>query len=178
MMPAAVLAHPPAGEGIALAAGLLHPLQGADHLLAMVAVGIWAALSGPAARVGYPAAFLAAMLAGGLAAGAGLALPLAEPMILASVVLAGAAAAAALRVPFGLAAPVLALCGFAHGHAHGVEGPAGAGAGYAAGFLVATAALHLLGLAIGLAALRVGRPVLARAAGGVVALSGAALAVA
>ena len=170
LAPHVALAHP-GHDGAGFAAGLSHPLFGPDHLLAMVAVGLWAALTGGRAVWAWPAAFVAAMLAGGLAGAGGAALPVVEPAILASVVILGAAAALVLRVPVWAALPVLALFGLAHGHAHGVEGPGGWD--YALGFVLATLALH----GAGIAAARLGAwP--ARALGGGVALAGVVLAVA
>ncbi|MFN3937023.1 MAG: HupE/UreJ family protein [Gemmobacter sp.] len=173
---ALVLAGPAAGHTGHLdtghfVSGLLHPVLGSDHVLAMLAVGLWAALTGGRAVVAYPLAFMAAMLAGGLL-GAGAAGPAAvEPAILASVVVVGAVVALALRAPMPAALALLAPCGIAHGYAHGLEGPGGAG--YAAGFLLTTAALHLAGIALG----RIG-PHVARLGGATVALSGVALALA
>ncbi|MFN3641498.1 MAG: HupE/UreJ family protein [Gemmobacter sp.] len=176
LVPAAALAHPGHGEGDAFLSGVLHPLLGPDHLLAMVAVGLWAALAGRRAVWAYPAAFVAAMLAGGLiGAGAG-AIAAVEPAILASVIALGAATALALRLPLGVAVAALAVFGLAHGHAHGVEGPGGAA--YAAGFVLATAALHAGGLALGLALARLRGLLLARAAGVAVMTGGLAIALA
>lgn len=167
--PTLALAHTGAGDHGAFASGLAHPLFGADHLLAMLAVGLWAALSGGRALWAYPAAFMVAMLAGGVLGAGGVALPVIEPAILASVVLAGAAAALALNVSLSVALAGLVLFGAAHGYAHGFEGPGGGG--YAAGVLLATAALHALGIALA----RLGMTT-ARLIGGGVALAGVALA--
>jgi urease accessory protein len=171
LTPSLALAHPGHDDGGGFVSGLSHPIFGPDHLLAMVAVGLWAALAGGRAVWAYPAAFVAAMLAGGLAGVGGAELPVIEPAILASVVLIGAAAALVLRVPVWAAVPALALFGLAHGYAHGLEGPGGAP--YALGFVVATLALH----GAGIAAARLGAwP--ARVLGGGVALAGVVLAVA
>lgn len=148
-MPAAVLAHE--GHGSGFLSGLGHPVGGMDHLLAMLAVGLWAAMLGGRALWALPLAFVGAMLAGGMLGLAGLPLPGVEPMILASVVLLGVAAALALRLPPGWAALAVAAFGLFHGHAHGAEGPETGLALYAAGFALATMGLHLVGLAIGLA---------------------------
>lgn len=143
LVPTAALAHPDHGFG--LADGILHPLTGPDHLLAMVSVGLLAAAQGGRARLALPLAFLAAM---GLGAWFVPALGgLVEPMILASVILLGAVIALALRVGLHLALPMVALMGLAHGSAHGMEG---AGTAFVPGILAATAALHGLGLALGL----------------------------
>lgn len=132
--------------------GLAHPL-GLDHLLAMVAVGVWSAAAFDGARRWIaPLTFLAAMTAAALLAMAGLALPFVEHGIALSVAMFGAMLAFAKRVP---AAPGLALVAAAaalHGVAHGAELPAGASmAGYALGFLATTAALHAGGVGLGVA---------------------------
>lgn len=170
LLPAAVLAHPHHDHAGGFGAGLAHPILGLDHLLAMVAVGLWAALAGGRARWALPGAFLAAMALTGLAGAGGAELALVEHVILASVIVLGAAVALALRAPLGMAVVLVAVFGAAHGWAHGVEGQGGLD--YAAGFLLATAALHGLGLGLG----RLG-PWALRLAGGAVALGGAALAV-
>ncbi len=162
LLPAAALAHPgPHAHahdgGWGFVAGLAHPLGGADHLLAMVAVGLWAGALGGRALFALPVAFVALMAAGGIFGSAGAALPDVEPMILASVILLGAAVALALRPPLAVAVALVALFGFAHGFAHGAEGPAGGFALYAAGFVLATAALHALGIGLVAGLARVGR---------------------
>ena len=169
-LPGAAFAHTGVGaHGSPLAAGLLHPLLGPDHLLAMVAVGLFAAMTGGRAVWALPASFVGGMVAGGLLGFGGAALPVVEPAILASVILLGLAIAFALRPPLALACGAVALFGTAHGYAHGLEGPALGGAAYAAGFVLATATLHGLGLALG-------RPRIVRALGALTAVAGLALA--
>lgn len=133
-----------------LFAGLAHPL-GLDHLLAMVGVGTWSAVALPAGRrVAGPATFLAALLAGAVAGAAGLALPLTETAIAASVLLFGLMLAFARQVPVGAGLALTAAAALMHGLAHGAELPAGGlFAGYAAGFVVTTALLHAAGLGLG-----------------------------
>ena len=164
LSPTAALAHP--GHGFGFEAGFLHPLGGADHLLAMTGVGLWAATLGGKARLAVPGAFLAAM---GLGAALMPGLGMAEPMILASVIMLGAAVALALRVRLALALPLAGLMGLAHGAAHGM---AGSGAGFMLGMLAATAALHGLGLALGLSLNRASL----RLSGAVALLAGVTLA--
>ncbi|WP_434612679.1 HupE/UreJ family protein [Tabrizicola sp. M-4] len=147
-VPAVVFAHQ--GHGSGFLSGLGHPVGGMDHLLAMLAVGLWAAMLGGRAVWALPISFVAAMLAGGALGLSGLPLPGVEPMILASVVLLGVAAALALRLPMGWAVLAVAAFGLFHGHAHGAEGPQTGLALYAAGFALATMGLHLVGLALGL----------------------------
>ncbi len=168
-----VLAHP-GHDGASLAAGLEHPLSGTDHLLAMLAVGLWAALRGGHAQWAWPASFLVAMAAG---FGLGQLFPGAsvEPVILASVIVLGGLIAADARMPPMLAALLIGGFGLAHGYAHGTEAP-GAGLGFPLGFLLATAGLHAVGLLAGLTLKR--RPTIARMLGAGAALGGIALAVA
>lgn len=147
LAPLPSLAHPGHAEPAGFLAGLLHPVGGLDHLLAMVMVGLWAGLLGGPARLALPAAFLAAMLAGFGLGAAGSALPGVEAGILASVVVLAALALLAVRMPLPAAAGIVALGGLFHGQAHGAE-MVGDAAAYAAGFLLATAALHAAGLAL------------------------------
>jgi urease accessory protein len=153
--------------------GVLHPLGGIDHVLAMVAVGLWAALAGGRALLLFPAAFLGGLLAGGMLAIGGFGLPLVEPGILASIVVLGAAVAFALEAPLPAALALIAAFGLLHGHAHGAEMPdLAAPVPYAAGFVLATAALHGVGLAAGRFALALRRPLLLRGAGALTCLGG------
>ncbi|WP_199257498.1 HupE/UreJ family protein [Paracoccus binzhouensis] len=173
LIPAAALAHPGHGHAEAgpFLAGLSHPLAGADHLLAMVAVGLWAASLGGRAAWALPLCFVLAMVAGGALGAAGVALPLVEPAILASSVVIGAAIALALRAGLAVVLPVVAVFGLVHGHAHGAEGPGQGLLAYGAGFVIATALLHLSGIALG-------RLPMVRWLGAVTAAAGLALAVA
>jgi urease accessory protein len=175
--PAAAFAHTGVGaHGSPFVSGLLHPLLGPDHLLAMVAVGIFAAMSGGRARWACPASFVGAMLVGGFLGFEGANLPVIEPAILASVIVLGLAIAFAVRPPLSLACGVIAVFGVAHGYAHGSEGPALGGLPYAIGFVVATAALHGVGLALGAGAGTFGRPAVVRALGAATAAGGLLLA--
>jgi len=168
-----------------LLAGLSHPLFGADHVLAMVAVGLWAALLSSTRgdrstlwRV--PAAFVTAMTAGFAAALQGLPLPFVEPAILASVVVVGLLAAAALSVPTPAAMALVGFFALFHGHAHGAElGTAGAAA-FGVGFAAATALLHGAGMLLGLGMRGLGGATgsaATRIAGALTALGGVLLAV-
>ncbi len=174
-MPAIVIAHD-GSAGHDFAHGFMHPLTGFDHLLAMLAVGMVAAFLGGKAQWQLPLGFLLMVAAGGLAGALGFVLPFTEIMIAVSVILLGLAVALQWSLP---ATASLALVGFFalfHGQAHGTGLLADAsGLGYAAGFLLATAALHLAGFAAGrvipLLAARRGRLML-HAAGGVMTLAG------
>jgi urease accessory protein len=174
MIPKLASAHVGFHDGSGFGAGLGHPVGGADHVLAMVMVGIWAALSGGRAVWAMPATFLSAMLMGGGLGLAGVPLPGVEPVILASIIILGAAAGLAWRPPLLLALAGVAVFGIAHGHAHGAEGSAEFG--YAAGFMLSTALLHLVGLALGFGLIRAGQGVAARAVGGGAAVAGLVLA--
>lgn len=171
------LAHTGVGDHahLAFAEGFLHPLTGLDHLLVMIGVGLWAGMVGGAARWAWPVAFVTVMAVGGALGLAGVGVPYAEMAILTSVIGLGIAICLGLRPPLVVGAAVCAAFAVAHGYAHGAELPAGASAtGYMAGFLVATAALHAIGLAIGIALTR--SPVVSRAAGAIIAATGAFLA--
>jgi urease accessory protein len=152
LMSGAALAHPGHGDVSGFTHGFLHPLGGLDHVLAMVAVGLFAAHLGGGALCLVPATFVAVMALGGTLGMAGIAVPFVETGIALSVVTLGLAVALRVSVPLITA---MALAGFFavfHGHVHGAEMPADAsGLGYAAGFTLATALLHGAGIALGLA---------------------------
>ncbi len=154
---AAALATAPAaahtGHGLdGIAAGFAHPFSGVDHLLAMIAVGAWAAQQGARAVWALPAAFVGVMALGGVLGFAGLALAGTESVILASVLVFGAVVAAAAKLPLAVAAPVVGAFALFHGLAHGTELPEAANApAYAAGFVAATALLHTAGIALAFA---------------------------
>ncbi len=163
-------AHTGHAEAQGFLAGALHPFGGADHVLAMLAAGLWAGIAGARAALMWPAAFLGAMAAGFSIAVSGTGLPAAEAVIAVSVVALGAAAAFDARPPVAIGATVCGLFAFFHGAAHGTEMPANAAAiAYSAGFLLSTALL----LGTGLVAVLTGR--LARVAALGAAVAGLAL---
>ena len=165
-------AHPFGAEGAGLMAGLAHPLGGPDHLLAMLAVGLWSAWAAPKHVLAMPLAFLAALAAGAALAFAGIGLPYVEQGIGASVVVLGALLSLLVRVPVAAGAALVAVFALCHGHAHGAELPAAADPiAYAAGFLVATGALHLAGIGAG-RALAARRSLVLRAFGVAMGLTG------
>ncbi len=169
------LAHTGAGAVHGFGAGLLHPLTGPDHLLAMVAVGLWAGLTGGRARLAYPLAFVAMMLAAGWWGMSGASLPGVETGIAVSIVILGLAIAFRATPPLAAGAAACAIFAIFHGHAHGAELPAGAsGLGYVAGFVVATAGLHAAGLVLAAQLARFA-PMVARALGGGLVLAGVAI---
>lgn len=174
--PGLALAHPGHAEQASFLAGALHPLTGIDHLLAMLAVGLWAAQLRQRAALMLPALFPVAMVAGAALAFAGVALPAVEPVIALSVIVLGAAIVAGLQLPLAAGGAMIALFAVAHGFAHGAELPAGANvAGYAAGFIGSTICLHLAGLFLGLADQRRRGGQLLRIGGSAIAVSGLAL---
>jgi urease accessory protein len=148
LTPALAFAHP-GHDGAGMLAGFEHPLTGVDHLLAMVAVGLWAAQQQGNARWALPLTFVASMLVGGLLGFAGLQLPLVETGIALSVLALGLLVALAVRPPMALAVGLTALFALTHGVAHGLELPELASPWtFAAGFVAATAALHAAGYAV------------------------------
>jgi urease accessory protein len=143
-------AHEQAGVAGGLASGLLHPLTGIDHMIAMVAVGIWGAQLGAPAIWLLPVTFPLVMAIGGVGGVLRIPLPMPEAVIALSAIVLGAAVAVRARVPFAAAATVVAVFAIFHGHAHGVELPGAANPlAYGAGFVLATGLLHLCGIAIG-----------------------------
>lgn len=175
----AALAHTGHGDAGGFAHGFTHPLGGLDHVLAMVAVGLFAAHLGGRALWLVPATFVAAMALGGALGMAGVALPFVETAIALSVVVFGLAVALRMSVPVLGAMALVGVFAIFHGHAHGAEMPADAsGARYAGGFLLATALLHCAGIVLGLTIARLGAFAGRRAvqvAGGAMALAGVAI---
>src|SRR5262249_29263696 len=148
------------------AAGVAHPLTGADHFAVMIAVGLWAALKGGRALWVWPITFVGAMLIGGALGMAHVPLPYVEPAILASVVALGILVMLAVDLPIWVGALVIGAFAVFHGHAHGTEvAETVSGAEYMAGFAVATASLHALGISFGLLMNRINARVLVRVAG-------------
>lgn len=175
LLPVAALAHTGAGAHADAVQGFIHPLSGLDHILAMVAVGVFAAQLGGRALWAVPGAFVLAMAGGGALGAFGAPMPMVEQGIALSVIVMGLAVASGLRLPVAPAMALVAAFALLHGHAHGAEGAGAASfAGYAAGFVLATAALHGLGVAMGLALGRSGSAAL-RLAGASGALAGAAI---
>jgi urease accessory protein len=156
LLPLAVapLVHAHPGHGPAsLSAGFFHPLTGWDHLLAMVAVGLWAAQLGGRARWALPLMFVSAMALGAAGGIAGFVLPGVDRWILASVFALGLLIACAVRLPLAAGLFFVALAGTFHGLAHGAEMPLNANSlHFLAGMVAATALLHAAGLAAGLIA--------------------------
>lgn len=180
LLAVAALAAPafghPGHAGHGLTDGFAHPFSGADHVLAMIAVGLCAAQLGARAIWSVPLAFIACAVVGGGLALAGIDLPLVQSGILASVVVLGLVIALAARVPTLVAAVGVGLFAIFHGHAHAAGFAAGpASVTYLAGLATATAVLHGVGLILGAAMSRATQP-LARYAGGAIIAAGVALA--
>jgi urease accessory protein len=172
------LAHTGLEHAFSLASGFAHPWTGLDHMLALLAVGLWAGLNGGRALWAWPAAFVGAMLVGGALGIAGLSMPLAEPGILASVVVLGLLVLTAARLPVALGVALVAAFALLHGHAHGAELPGGAAAAtYAAGFALATALINAIGIGIAALSRNDRGRLCVRGAGAAVAALGVALAV-
>ncbi len=141
-----VWAHP-GHSGNGFSAGVLHPLTGVDHIIAMIAVGLWAAQMGGRATLLLPAAFVGFMSLGALAGRVGMHLPYIEAGVAASVLVLGLMIAASLRLPTGVAATCIGLFAICHGHAHGTEfASGGSWPGYAVGFILMTIVLHSVGI--------------------------------
>jgi len=167
------LAHVQEGQTQGLVNGLLHPISGLDHVLAMVSVGLWGAQLGPPAVWLLPVTFPMVMAVGGFLGLVGIHVPGVEIGIALSVLLLGLMVALEGKPALVAAAVLVGAFAIFHGHAHGTELPPGqSGLMYSLGFVVATGALHGLGIAIG-AVHRwpIGRVAL-RAAGAVAALAG------
>ena len=144
------LAHQERGQAAGLLAGLKHPVSGLDHVLAMIAVGLWGAQLGAPAIWVLPVAFPMVMAFGAALGVLGIAIPGIEVGIAVSAIVLGVMVLTEARPPLGVAALIVAFFAIFHGHAHGTELPAGAsGVLYSVGFVVATGCLHGVGIGIG-----------------------------
>jgi urease accessory protein len=180
LVPSLAFAHPGLpGHTHGFVDGMLHPLTGLDHILAMVAVGLFAAQLGGRALWAVPASFVTVMAAAGFAGMNGIALPLTETGIALSVIALGGVIALRVAMPLAAAVAMVGFFAVFHGYAHGIETPDNAsGLLYGAGFVAATALLHGVGIGLGLAVGRIqgayGRT-LVRIAGSVAAVIGVAM---
>lgn len=173
LLPASAMAHT-GHEVSGLMAGLTHPLMGLDHLLAMLAVGIWAAKMGGNARWQLPVTFVAMMLLSAVLATAGVTFPFVEAGISASVIIAGLLVAFSARFSTTASTALVAAMAVFHGAAHGAELPAAATLStYLLGFSLATLTLHLAGIGL----IEKVKAFRAEIAGGLIALTGVAMAV-
>ena len=171
-----VSAHEAAGSIGGFKSGFVHPILGWDHVVAMVAVGLWGAFLGAPAIWMLPVVFPLVMAAGGALGVAGVNLPAVEIGIAVSAIVLGGMVAAALRPPLWVAVAIVGAFAIFHGHAHGTELPQAADPlAYSAGFVLATGLLHLAGIGVGnLVRWPAGR-IIVRAAGMVIAAVGAAI---
>ncbi|MCU0793934.1 MAG: HupE/UreJ family protein [Opitutaceae bacterium] len=180
--PSIALAHPGhegdhGGLSWDFVGGFLHPLGGWDHLLAMVAIGLWAAKLGGKARWAVPMSFVVALIAGAVVGASGFVLGGLEQAIAASVVVLGLLIVSAARLPLAAGMAIAATFAVFHGIAHGSEMPAtSSGFGFGVGFALATALLHGAGYGIGLLANRAPVWVTQGAGVGLVAAGGLMLA--
>lgn len=167
------LAHSGTGLAGGFMSGFLHPLSGPDHLLAMVAVGLWGAFLGRPLVYLLPMVFPTVMAVGGVMGMANVPMPPVEIGIALSVLLLGLAIAAALKAPIWAASLVVAVFAIFHGYAHGQELPSAADPiGYSVGFVLATGSLHVVGIALGLLNRSKPGAVVARSLGGGIAAAG------
>jgi urease accessory protein len=167
-------AHVQQGEAVSFSTGLRHPISGLDHVVAMIAVGLWGAQLGAPAIWLLPVAFPMVMAFGGMLGLMGVSLPGPEIGIAASAILLGGAVMSEARPPSTVAAVVVAFFAIFHGYAHGAELPPGQnGLLYSMGFVMATGCLHAAGISIGLIHRWLWGQTLLRLAGGAVALTGA-----
>jgi urease accessory protein len=175
-LPGAALAHTGHGDAATLSYGFAHPLGGIDHILAMLAVGVFAFVLGGRALWLVPLSFVGMMTLGFVLGAGQLDLPFVELGIALSSVIIGGAAALGRPMPVAAAMTLTGLFAVFHGHAHGAEMPAdSSGLMYALGFVAATALLHAAGLGASAGAARLagrhGRTI-SRVVGGVFALAG------
>lgn len=172
-LPSDASAHLVKGEAMGFVSGFLHPVSGLDHIIAMVAVGLWGAQLGLPAIWILPVTFPLVMACGGFLGLIGVPLPGSEVVIALSGVCLGAAVLAEFRPPLWAAGALVGLFGLFHGYAHGAELPQGQNALlYSAGFILATGLLHLTGITIGLAYRWPWGKMLLRGAGGLVLCGG------
>ena len=168
------LAHPQKGEAVGFLTGFRHPISGLDHVLAMVAVGLWGAQLGSPAIWLLPVAFPMVMAFGGMLGLMGVPLPGTEYGIALSAILLGVVVLFEIRPPLALAAALVGFFAIFHGHAHGTELPPGQSAMlYSIGFVIATGCLHALGIGIGTVHRWRWGQSLVRFAGALVAVGGA-----
>lgn len=177
-LPGMALAHTGVDHATGFKNGILHPISGIDHLLAMIAVGLWAAQLGGRGYWAVPATFVTVMVVGGGLGFAGVPVPLTEEGILVSILVLGLLIAGAFQLPTLLSMAIVGLFALFHGYAHGAEMPASMGtASYTAGFALATALLHVLGIGLGMLIQRTRLLTLNRWVGGAIAFTGVYLAI-
>jgi len=176
VLPLIAHAHPGDHGSIGWSSGCAHPFMGLDHILAMIAVGLWAAQLGGRALWQVPCAFVSTMLLGGAMGMAGVALPYVEHGVIASILVLGLLITFAARVPAGVSVLLVSFFAIFHGFAHGVEMPANAsGVDYAVGFAISTLVLNGIGMGAGVLIRKAGRIQWLRIAGAAIAIMGTVL---
>lgn len=179
LLPSFAFAHAGAEDAGGFMLGLAHPASGLDHVCAMLAAGLWAVQMGGRAVWVVPLTFVCVMALGGALPIFGIGLPFVELGIVLSVLLLGMLIAASVRFPLWLGSSIVGMFALWHGYAHVAEMPAlASGIEYALGFMLATASLHVAGIAFGLGMQQLARERVIHFAGAGIALCGAYLAVA
>jgi urease accessory protein len=167
-------AHEGAGIADGFYSGLMHPVLGWDHVIAMVAVGLWGAFLGNPAIWVLPVVFPLVMAFGGALGVIGVPVPAVETGIAVSAIVLGAMVAFAVRPPIWIAAVIVGAFAIFHGHAHGTELPGAANPlAYSLGFVIATGLLHISGIAFGMITHLPFGKIVVRAGGSIIALAGA-----
>src|ERR1019366_3965973 len=150
MLSSPAMAHTTNASGAGFAGGLSHPFSGLDHILAMITVGLWASQLGRPAYWVLPLTFPVVMAVGAVLGMSGVLLPWVELGIMASVIVLGLMVALSLKPSLIVSMALIGIFALMHGHSHGTELPEAASpVAYGAGFLIATVALHAIGLTIG-----------------------------
>jgi urease accessory protein len=149
--------------------GAVHPVTGLDHILAMIGVGLWAAQLGGRAKWIVPAAFVGSMVIGGIVQWMGVNIPQVETGIATSVLVLGLLIATSFKLPIWAASTVVGLFAICHGAAHAGEFEGSSAVLYSVGFVIATAMLHAVGIALGLMMSKAKADAFVRVAGGAMA---------
>jgi len=173
LLSATATAHEAGGLAGGFGSGFMHPILGWDHVVAMVAVGLWGAFLGKPAIWLLPVVFPLVMAFGGALGVAGVPIPAVETGIATSAVILGLMVALAVRPPLWVAAVIVGVFAIFHGHAHGTELPeATSPLAYSLGFVIATGLLHIAGIAFGLLVRWPAGTLAVRAGGAAIALAG------
>jgi len=174
MLSSVASAHESAGIAGGFSSGFMHPVLGWDHVIAMVAVGLWGAFLGNPAIWVLPVVFPLVMAFGGSLGVTGVPVPAVETGIAVSAIVLGAMVAFAVRPPIWIAAVIVGAFAIFHGHAHGTELPGAANPlAYSLGFVIATGLLHISGIAFGMITHLPFGKIVVRAGGSIIALAGA-----
>lgn len=178
LLPQSAMAHTVMSSSSGFVHGLSHPFTGLDHMLAMLAVGLWAAQMGGRKLWLVPGAFVTAMVLGGVIGFAGVSLPYVEMGIVASVIVLGVFISGAFKLTMAISTLVIGTFAVFHGYAHGAEMSQGLGpVTYSIGFVLATAALHMIGMLAGMGVQNRNADKAVRLAGAAIAFSGVYLAI-